>query len=470
VKCTFAVLLLLVLIGTCSFCQIPNFQHVVIIFQENRTPDNLFQGLCGANRALCPTPYNLQNFGINSQGQKIPLVPVTLGTSYDLGHTHHDFMVMCDLDPATNQCKMDGADKITCWPSLSCPPNPQFQYVQSSDVGPYLALAQQYGWANYMFQTNQGPSAPAHQFIFAGTSARTESDDMNATFVAENPGGLGCLSHLNATYELISPQTAPREIPFTNNPLGTVCFSHPTMASLLDEHNLTWKYYSAGSNSIWTAPNWIRDICLPDSTFTTCTGGEWNNNVDLVPKDVLTDIAACKLANVTWVTPTGQNSDHAGGNQTGGPSWVASIVNAIGTSTSCDNNTGYWNNTAIFLTWDDWGGWYDHVPAKLLSVPTQGQGDYQYGFRVPLIVISAYTPKGYVNNSPHDFGSILQFIEYNFKIPEGALHFADRRAPNNLTGFFNPQSAPHKFGAIPAAKDAWFFINDNSPMEPPDTD
>ena len=318
-KYTFAVLLLPVLIGTYSFCQIPNFQHVVIIVQENRTPDNLFQGLCGANRALCPTPYNLQNFGINSQGQKIPLVPVTLGTSYDLGHTHGDFVAMCDLDPATNQCKMDAADKVTCSPSQSCPPNPQFQYVQNSDVGPYLTLAQQYGWANYMFQTNQGPSAPAHQYIFAGTSARNESDDMNATFVAENPSGLGCLVPLNAPYHLISPQTAPREITFTNNALGAVCFSHPTMASLLDEYNLTWKYYSAGSNSIWTAPNWIRDICLPDSTFTTCTGSEWNNNVDLVPKNVLTDIAACKLANVTWVTPTGQNSDHAGGNHTAGP-------------------------------------------------------------------------------------------------------------------------------------------------------
>jgi phospholipase C len=242
------------------------------------------------------------------------------------------------------------------------------------------------------------------------------------------------------------------------------------MASLLDEYNLTWKYYSAGSNAIWTAPIWIQDICLPDSTFTACTGSEWMNNVDLVPKDVLSDIADCKLANVTWVTPSGQNSDHPGSNQTGGPSWVASIVNAIGTSTSCDNNSGYWKNTAIFLTWDDWGGWYDHVPAKLLSVPTQGQGDYQYGFRVPLIVISAYTPKGYVNNIPHDFGSILKFIEYNFNIPQGALNFADKRAPNNLAGFFNTKSAPREFGAIRAAKDASFFINDNSPLEPPDTD
>jgi hypothetical protein len=76
------------------------------------------------------------------------------------------------------------------------------------DVAPYVTMAQQYGWANFMFQTNQGPSTPAHQFIFAGTSAPTEADDLNATFVAENPSGLGCLAPLNAGYKLISPQTA----------------------------------------------------------------------------------------------------------------------------------------------------------------------------------------------------------------------------------------------------------------------
>jgi phospholipase C len=299
---------------------------------------------------------------------------------------------------------MDGANKTGCHPAANCPSNAQFQFVKTSDVAPYVMLAQQYGWANFMFQTNQGPSAPAHQFIFAGTSAPTENDDLNATFVAENPSGLGCLAPLNAAYKLISPQTAPNEFNLLNNPLGTVCFSHPTMASLLDSNNRTWKYYTPLAGSIWTAPNWIRDICVPNSDYTQCTGTEWKNNVDLSPTDVLTDIAHCKLANVSWVIPTGQNSDHPGGNHNSGPSWVASIVNAIGTSKSCDNGAGYWKDTAIFLTWDDWGGWFDHEPPTLLSVPNQGQGDYQYGFRVSLVVISAHTPVGYVNNDRYDCG------------------------------------------------------------------
>jgi phospholipase C len=470
-KFTFKVLLLLVAIGAIhASAQISNFEHVVIIVQENRTPDNLFQGLCGRNRIRCPKPYDIRNFGIDSKGRKITLSPVSLGTNYDLGHGHGSFVSMCDLDTTTNQCKMDGADKTGCGPAINCPANPQFQFVQTSYVAPYVTMARQYGWANFMFQTNQGASTPAHQIIFAGTSAPTETDDLNATFVAENPSGLGCLAPLNAGYRLISPQTAPKEFNLINNPLGTVCFSHPTMASLLDSHSRTWKYYTPGADSIWTAPNWIRDICVPNTDHTQCTGTEWKNNVDLTPKDVLTDIGQCRLANVNWVIPTGQNSDHAGGNNTGGPSWVSSIVNAIGNSTTCDNGAGYWKDTAILLTWDDWGGWFDHEPPTLLSVPNQGQGDYQYGFRVPLVVISAYTPAGYVNNSRLDFGSILRFVERNFGIPEGALNFADKRATNDLAPFFNLTQAPRSFTIIPASLDAKYFLDDKSPMEPPDND
>jgi phospholipase C len=146
---------------------------------------------------------------------------------------------------------------------------------------------------------------------------------------------------------------------------------------------------------------------------------------------------------------------------------VASIVNAIGNSTACDDNTGYWNNTAIFITWDDWGGWYDHEPPTILAQP---EGDYQYGFRVPLIVVSAYTPAAYINNNRHDFGSILRFIEHNFGIQEGALNFADARAKSDLTGFFNLHRAPRPFQNINAEKDATFFLNDMRPATDPDDD
>jgi phospholipase C len=84
---------------------------------------------------------------------------------------------------------------------------------------------------------------------------------------------------------------------------------------------------------------------------------------------------------VSWIIPDGAFSDHAALNNGGGPSWVASIVNAIG-------NSPYWANTAIIITWDDWGGWYDHVRPKVIDDGVSWGSGYVYGFRVPLIVVS----------------------------------------------------------------------------------
>ena len=460
----------------------PNpFRHVVVIVQENRTPDNLFQSLLSWP-GINPRKYEIAIGGINSVGQSIVLTPVPLGNSYDLSHAHSAFVAMYDGG------KMDGADKIPC--TGTCIANAQFKYVDNSQhvLDPYLNLAAQYGWANYMFQTNQGPSYPAHQFLFGGTSAPSAADDAMGIFIAENPGGpaggttdaggdTGCLAPLNEGNWLIGINSNGTETHLLNNPLGTFCFSHDTMAGLLDDAGLSWKYYApaasnpGGSNpggSIWNAPNSIQEICQPDSIYTQCTGPEWAANVDLKPSDVLTDISACNLANVSWVIPDGKNSDHPGSvNGTGGPSWVASIVNAIGNATTCERGAGYWSDTAVVITWDDWGGWYDHVAPPVL---TGAQGSYQYGFRVPLLVVSAYTPKGYISNVRHDFGSILNFIESVFNIREGSLGFADERANGDLREFFNFRRRIRRFRTIQAPLDANFFINDKRPPEPPDTD
>jgi hypothetical protein len=176
----------------------------------------------------------------------------------------------------------------------------------------------------------------------------------------------------------------------------------------------------------------------------------------------LEDIENCNLAQVSWVTPDGLYSDHPGaGSSFVGPAWVAAIVNAIGTANTCDAGKGYWSDTLILVTWDDWGGWYDHVKPPL-GYPDLSGGQYVYGFRVPLLVVSAYNKHttngqqgftGYIsgacqspgncqNQRPpfiHDFGSILNFVEYAFgQIGEvyPAYHYADwlaRDGPNNPT-------------------------------------
>jgi phospholipase C len=456
-----------------------HFRHIVVIFQENRTPDNLFYALC-STQPCSTTPndsqYNIQTEGwANLKSGPINPSPIALANTYDLSHAHSAFNNMCDVDDKTGECRMDGAINIRCSPDkgTSCPSNPQYKYVDNSKgtVQPYLELATQYGWANYMFQTNQGPSFPAHQFIFGGTSAPSKADDAMGTFAAENMSNTGvsgtsavagCIAPIDTTVQLVN--SAGVEDPGQKI---YPCFEHQTIPDVLPpNHSVSWQYYAPNAGSIWTAPDAIQHICQSSGYSGSCDGPEFTNNVDLKPSDVLTDIGSCKLRDLTCVIPTGANSDHAKGNDGGGPSWVATIVNAIGTS-NCENGAGYWNDTAIIVTWDDWGGWYDHVPPKFLQFP---QGGYQLGFRVPLLFISAYTPSHYINNNPHDFGSILRFIEGNFGIEQGVLGFADKRAENDFAEFFDQSRPPRAFKTIAAPLSASFFINDKRPATDPDDD
>jgi len=413
----------------------------VIIIQENRTPDGLFQGLPGADIA---------STGRNSSGQLIPLAPIALSVHYDIGHTHPDFLKMYDNG------KMDGADReaVTCVPgSNSCPLNPQFKYVTASEVAPYLQLAGQYTFADRMFQTNQGPSFPAHQFLISGTSAPTATAHR---FAAENPGGVtgaffytGCVAPAGETVALIDP--------YGHYWFQYPCFEHQTLLDLLSANNVTWRYYTPSAGVIWTAPNAIQHLCVPDPTGTYCSGPAWAVNfggdVMLWPPQILTNIANGKLRDVSWVIPSGQNSDHAQMNDGGGPSWVASIVNAIG-------NSPYWSNTAIFITWDDWGGWYDHVAPQIIN-------SYEYGFRVPLIVVSPYAKPCYVSHVNHDFGSILKFIEEVYNLP--SLGYADANA-DDLSDCFNFTQGSAAFRSIKAPYDAAYFINDKRTATDPDDD
>jgi phospholipase C len=171
---------------------------------------------------------------------------------------------------------------------------------------------------------------------------------------------------------------------------------------------------------------------------TQCQAPGWAQHVITQPAQVLKDISSGQLAAVSWVIPTGQASDHPATNDGSGPSWVASIVNAIG-------NSSYWSNTVIIITWDDWGGWYDHVPPpKVVNDGTSWGSGYVYGFRVPLLVVSPYAKAGYVSQVTHDFGSILHFIEGSFGLP--SLGYADARADDLSDCFdFGQSQSPIPF-------------------------
>jgi hypothetical protein len=567
-------------------------QHVIVVIQENRTPDNLFRedSVLVANGAdLVPSSQALQHACNNGP---VTQAPYMLNTCFDPDHGHdwvyegyhHDAWVKTYHAGA-----MDGACDVTLWcgahphpcnknDSCPLPTNAQYTYVDNTIwtpgiVQPYFDIANQYGFANYLFQTNQGPSFEAHQFLFSGTSAPDDPSDQNdATcaplchtwFSAENQnayGLYGCISgygsngHASNIVEVspAAPVGQVESLNIYNN--GYPCYHHNSLADLLDKNKvnnnpLTWRYYPQGndpptkpaSTSLWTAPNAIYNVCQPGNGTQpgdVCLGPDWLNNVapeippypakqgEMAP--ILTDIQSCSLPNVSWVIPDGAWSDHAGGTSTiYGPSWVAAIVNAVGTS-NCENGNGYWKDTVILVVWDDWGGWYDHVAPWNSSNGggySNGTGSsYVYGFRVPLLVVSAYSKHtsgqpgftGYISGacqSPgncnnevapyvHDFGSILNFIEYAFGTngnflslpgypPNSGISplyaYADVLAPDvylnggcsqstcpySLSDFFNPNwNNPTTFATINAPFGAstfenWGYNDGNQPSDPDD--
>lgn len=437
-----------------------NIQHVIILFQENRSTDNMFQ-----DPVLIANGADIASSGVNSSGQIIALAPMDLGSVganpqiYDLGHGHADFLNMYDGG------KMDGADKVSvnCFGNANCPPaNPQFKYVEPSDVQPYFQLAEQYTFGDRMFQTNEGPSFPAHQFIISGTSAPTAT---STSFLSGNVAGGTASSAVGC----IAP---PSSYVTVLDPLGKAttmypCTEHPALTDELESAGISWRYYAPTPGSIWTGPNAIEHMCGPNApppNATACVGDDWVNHVSVASQaghtTVLEDIANGNLAAVSWVIPSGLESDHAAQNNGTGPSWVASVVNAVGASP-------YWSNTAIIITWDDWGGWYDHVAPKVIDDGISWGSGYVYGFRVPLIVVSPYAKAGYISHVTHDFGSILKFIEQVYSLP--SLGYADAYA-DDLSDCFNFNQNARAFKTIAAPLNAEHFLKDKTPPTDPDDD
>jgi phospholipase C len=475
--------------------------HVIIVDQENRTVDNLFGSNSPSNLYYLPG-VDVSTTGLaysRVKGKKVvfdvPLVSTPLsslvgigdsqpGFDYDPGHSHLLWLNACDApvktDPS-NMCAMDGFNHvtITCDVGVTgCPGTsyPTYAYVQYSDVEPYFQIASEYGYANYMFQTNQGPTFPSHQFIFGGTSqpgTGVEPDWFEAENGVNTSNGYGCSAATGTTVQLVNPATQDEKT--TMFP----CFNHSTMADVFASATpqITWTYYTTGPKSLLTAPNALQALCTLGKGI--CTGPYWtkgkvNGFIDGVnPADILTDISKCNLKQVSWVVPSGLQSDHAGETDGSGPSWVASVINAIGTQPQCGDGELYWNNTVILITWDDWGGWYDHVvpPAVPASAPANASS-YIYGFRVPLLVVSAYTPPGTVSDVMGlDFGGMLKFIEEIFNvgsIPPG--NYIDSFAYDDLGEFFQFSLPPRSFESINAPLEKEVFLDPNRPITEADND
>jgi phospholipase C len=388
--------------------------HVVIIVQENRTPDNLFNGFPGADTVQT---------GQKHDGTTIALQSVSLTAPTDISHSHENWW------KEWNGGAMNGFD-------LGSPkgagPNYPYAFVPASETAPLRDLAAAYTFGDRMFQSNTGPSFPAHQYLIAGQSGLADDNPNHSPWGCDSPAG--------TTVPLLGPNGTSVPGPFP-------CFDYPTFGDVVDQHNLTWRYYApaiGAGGGIWSAYDAIDHIRH---------GADWTSDVISPETQVLQDVPAGTLANVTWVVPSFTNSDHAGSKSTSGPDWVASVVNAIGQSQ-------FWPSTVIFVTWDDWGGWYDHVAPQQLD-------PMGLGFRVPLIVISPYAKRGYVSHVNHEFGSFLKFSEEVFGL--SSLGQADVRA-DDFADCFDFGQPPQPYRSVQTRLRAADFLRQLPSSQSPDDD
>jgi phospholipase C len=432
--------------------------NVVVIVQENRSFENFFAGFPGANAPMygCAAPKKgdvrqvlasqsatRQTSGSGCQygDTQVPLKKITF-QGPDLGHNWASSML------EYNKGRMDGFSRIK-----SKITNAAYSYVNPSLTTPYWTMAQTYVLADEMFPTEWGGSFTAHLTLVAGNDAISQSPP-NGESEVDFPNGQydDCDSPPNTVSSYLTPNDKEHlyKGPFP-------CFTQfNTMAEVLDNAGVSWKYYATKvlDGGLWEpfeAMSYVR------------YGPDWNTDIVAPQTKILTDPGKGNLASVTWVSPSKKDSDHPAYGSDEGPSWVASVVNAIGESS-------YWNSSAIIIVWDDWGGWYDNASPPQL--------DYRgLGFRVPCLIISPYAREtsasqpGYVTHTQYEYGSILKFIEEVYglgTIGSGSEGYTDGRA-NSMDDAFDFTQQPRPFTAIPTKYPASHFIHEPPSNEPVDT-
>ena len=378
---------------------IHKIQHVVVIMQENRSFDSYFGTFPGAD-------------GIPMQ-DGVPTVCVPDPKSDECVRPFHDPADMNAGGPHTARNaiddvdggKMDGFIRAVRDAQRNCqdPNDPRcvgrrdgigvMGYHDGREIPNYWRYAQEFVLQDRMFEPTASWSLPAHLFLVSGWSATCrDHDPMRCVSDLRNPGGI----RLRRRHEQVI--------------LHQPNYAWTDLTYLLHTANVSWKYYVAegtqpdcdddemtcepkpqtvGTPEIWNPLPWF-DTVRDD--------GELGNVQTL--DHLYADAATGALPAVAWVVPNGEVSEHPPALVSVGQAYVTGLINAIMQGPS-------WSSTAIFLAWDDWGGFYDHV------VPPSVDGN-GYGLRVPGIVISPYAKRGYIDHQTLSFDAYLKFIEDDF--------------------------------------------------------
>ena len=367
--------------------QVTPIRHVVFIFKENRSFDHLFGTMPGVNGATQ---------GKLSSGRMIPLSHAPDRS----GNYAHDWGAVLK---ATDHGKMDGFDM-----TFGCGKPKYLCYSQYSekDIPNYFAYAKNYLIADNFFSSMTGPSFPNHQYTIAsqsnggiGNPQRT-GQKMPLKWGCDSPPGTFVTSYDPGTnrFSQISP-----------------CQDYMTLADLLDAAGISWKYYAPAEGTPgyqWSAFDAIKHIR---------NGAAWQSKVVLFTQFVsdASDPANCKLPAVSWLVPDTHDSEHPTAPMSQGQNWTTAQINAV-MQGAC------WSSTAILLTWDDNGGYYDHAAPPTID-------GFGAGIRMPLLIVSPFVRAGTVYSRFGTFDSLLAFVEANWRL--GSLTQRDRTANNLMDAF-----------------------------------
>jgi phospholipase C len=414
-------------------------KHVVVMIQENRTFNDFFATYPGADGATTGKMEPDSTCHVRHE-ETIALKESNLVV--DPGNLQHDYP---GYHTAYDGGKMDGFDAIALGNQVEC--TEPYQYTNPAQIKPYWDLAKQYVLAEHMFTTQGSGSFTAHQDLIRG-STQIDATESLVDFPLEGPWG--CDAPTGTTTSLITKDDVYESYagPFPCTTDFPSSYNYDTLRDLLDAKHVSWKYYVPSIDTAWGG--WMNafDLVAP-----VRYGPEWTTNVITPQTKIFSDISRGKLPAVSWLVPDRNDSDHPQGPVDRGPSWVASVVNAIGTSS-------YWKSTAIVVVWDDWGGFYDNLAPKQM-------GFGGLGFRVPALIVSAYAKPGYLSTTDYEFGSILKYIEHNWDL--GSLGTTDVRAKSIIDSFDYSQ-APIKFVPIKSKYSEEYFIHEKPSYLPVDDD
>jgi phospholipase C len=365
--------------------------HVVFIIKENRTFDHLFGRYPGADGVRA---------GKTCDGKTIPLARAKDSTP-DAGHSF-----------------INGVTAINGG-RMNCFEHQGYNQYLEQDIPNYWTYARRFTLADHFFSSIYGPTGIEHLWTFAAQSDRFTDHERPGQFATgqrefcDDPfEQMWSFRELTAEQEreafaLEEGGAAGAEELRKLWTLRWPCIDVQVLPDLLQRAGLTWKEYR-GENQ-WVQPlRIVRHVRF---------SGMWNNVVS--DTEFLHDVEAGRLPAVSWLTPTFGLSDHPPASICQGENWLVDVMNGLGASR-------YWANTAVVVTWDDFGGFYDHVPPPHVDL-------YGLGPRVPAIVISPYAKRGFVDHDVMEFSSVLRFIERIFRLP--AMTDRDRNSDDMLSAF-----------------------------------